>query len=94
MALHRVSDTEVTSDDGYRVRFDHASLVFAQGTRYITIPLEVDAASGDLRVSMSLMSSWMENGKPCNAEGTLNVNVLRSRIAGALKFLDRKAVFA
>lgn len=94
MALQKISDTEAGSDEGYKVRFDANNLVFAQGTRYLTIPVDLNPATGEMRVYMTRMSSWMENGEPCESEGTLNVNVLRNRIGGALKFLERKFAFA
>lgn len=94
MALQKISDTEAASEDGYKVRFDANNLVFAQGTRYLTIPVDMNAATGEMRVYMTRMSSWMENGVPCESEGTLNVNVLKNRIGGALNFLGRKFAYA
>lgn len=93
MGLQKISDAEAASDDGYKVRFDANNLVFAQGTRYLTIPVDLNPATGEMRVYMTRMSSWMENGAPCESEGTLNVNVLKNRISGALKFLERKHAF-
>jgi hypothetical protein len=89
MAFEKTSDNEATSSDGLRIKLDAQTLIYAQGTRYLTIPVE-RAANGELRVLLSKMSTWMENGKPCESEGTLNMQRMKARIAEGLAVLGRK----
>ncbi len=89
MAFEKTGDNEVASPDGLRIKLDQLALVYAQGTRYLTIPVE-RAPSGELRVFLTRMGAWMENGRPCESEGTLNMQRMKARVAEALTILDRK----
>jgi hypothetical protein len=90
MAFEKTSDSEVISADGLRIKLDQQALIYAQGTRYLTIPVQGNQGSNELRVLLSKMGSWMENGQPCENEGTLNMQRMKARIAEALTLLGRK----
>jgi hypothetical protein len=92
MAYKKTSDTEAVSDEGDRVTLNATALVFLQGARYITVPIE-RKPTGEIRVLMMRMSSWMENGEPSQSEGTLNVRWLRTRITEGLAALGVKYTF-
>lgn len=92
MPFKKTKDTEAVSDEGERITLNQSALVFLQGSRYITVPIE-RKPDGEVRVLMMRMSSWMENGQPAQAEGTLNVRWLRNKIAEGLAALDGKYSF-
>ncbi|MSQ54457.1 MAG: hypothetical protein EXR31_03725 [Betaproteobacteria bacterium] len=90
MAFEKIADNEVASPDGLRIKLDQLALIYAQGTRYLTIPVEQVAGTGELRVRLTKMGAWMENGLPCESEGTLNMQRMKARVAEALTVLGRK----
>lgn len=92
MAMQKVSDTEAASDDGIRIIYNQNALVYMQGTRYLTFPLDRQP-NGELRVYLTKMSTWMENGQPCESEGTMNMARMRARIDEALTLLGRAHSF-
>lgn len=94
MPFEKLNANEAVSDEGLRIKIGQDTLVFANGTRYLTIPFEAGGNAEELRVQLSRMGSWMENGRPCENEGTLNVQWLRSRLTAGLAQLGRKAIFA
>ena len=95
MALKAVSEREVHSDEGYRVCYDARALSYIQGTRYITVPIEIDAADHKIiRVRLTHAGTWMENGRPCDNESTVRLRLLQQRIAAALQALGLKFSFA
>lgn len=92
MAMQKISDSEAASDDGIRITYNQNALIYMQGTRYLTFPIDW-RPDGELRVLLTKMSTWMENGQPCESEGTMNMARMRARIAEALVLLGRKHSF-
>jgi hypothetical protein len=91
MALEKVSDHEVFSTDGYRIKFGSGVVSYILGTRYLTIPTE--QRDGATCVYRTRSSPWMEYGQPCDTEGTLSIMWLRSQITAALLLLERPYLF-
>jgi len=92
MAMKKVNDKEAASDDGIRITYNQNALIYMQGTRYLTFPIHVQP-NGELRVLLTKMSTWMENGQPCESEGTMNMARMRARIDEALTLLGRAHSF-
>ena len=93
MALQKISEFEVVSSDGHRITIGAHVLTYILGTRYLTIPVEVLGDAQELRISLSQSSAWMENGRSCNSEGTLDMTLVRARVSQALRFLGRNFSF-
>lgn len=93
MPFEKISDTEVLSTDGVRITYNKSAVIYLQGSRYLTIPMHDDGPPGEMHVLLTKMSSWMENGQPCEVEGTLNMSRIRARISDALTLLGRKFTF-
>ena len=92
MPYEKINDNEAVSDDGCRILLQPSSLTFAQGTRYLTIPVE-QRGTGEVYMRLALTGSWMENGKPSEAEATLNVRWLKTRLQAAVAALGRTPTF-
>ena len=91
MALEKVSDHEVFSSEGYRIKLGGDCISYILGSRYLTIPVE---RRGDaLCVHLTRSSPWMEYGQPCETEGTLSIMWLRSQITAAMLLLERPYLF-
>ena len=92
MTYEKINDNEAVSPDGYRIVLQGNSLTFVQGTRYLSIPIE-QRANGEVYMRLALAGSWMENGKPSEAEATLNVRWLKTRLQTAVAALGRTPAF-
>ena len=92
MTYEKINDNEAVSPDGYRIVLQGNSLTFVQGTRYLSIPIE-QRANGEVYMRLALAGSWMENGKPSEAEATLNVRWLKTRLQTAVTALGRTPAF-
>ena len=92
MAMQKISDTEAADEGGVRITFNQHALIYMQGTRYLTFPYDRQP-DGEMRIYLTKMGTWMENGQPCESEGTMNVARMRARIAEALVLLGRKHSF-
>jgi hypothetical protein len=88
MAVKRVSDSEVISHDGFRIICGEHAISYMKGDRYLSIPVE--STPEGLRVHLSQTSPWMQNGRACEDEGTLNLGAMRERIIEALTALGKK----
>jgi len=93
VALQKISESEVVSSDGYRITFSAHTLTYILGDRYLIIPIEAPGDAQELRVLLSKSSAWMENGRSCNSEGTLDMTILRAKVSHALRFLGRSFSF-
>lgn len=93
MALKKVSDSEVVSEDGYRVVLGRNYVTYVKGSRYITIPIDATGRGGGPRLYLAQMSPWMENGEACNTEETLNLPLMHSRVAAALALMGKDPTF-
>ena len=89
MAFQKISETEVMSEDGHRIKVGPLALSYIQGSRYLTVPVEHRGQPPELRVRLAQASRWMEYGQPCDTEGTLSMVWLRVQIGEALKALGR-----
>lgn len=92
MTYQKINDNEAVSPDGYRVVLQGNTLTFVQGTRYLAIPVE-QRANGEVFMRLARAGSWMENGKPSEAEATLNVRWLKTRLQTAVAALGRTPTF-
>ena len=91
MALKKISDTEAVSADGFRLLLGKNALSYVKESRYLTIPIGFEG--DEVRVYLQQTSPWMENGKPCETDGTLNITAIRTRIAEALTLFGKKFGF-
>ena len=88
-ALKKLNEAEVSSAEGFTVKYGRDTLTYSEGGRSVIVPIEHLGQPYELAVYLDLASVWTVKGRPEGEISSVELDILERKIRECLTFLHR-----
>lgn len=88
--LTKLNEAEVSSSEGFKIRYGRDTLTYTEGRRYVPVPIEHLGVPYEMEIYFSGVDSWHVKGHPADSITTEEMDVINKRIEECLQFLGRR----
>jgi hypothetical protein len=87
--LTKLNEAEVSSSDGFRIKYGRDSLTYIEPSRYLVVPIEHLGNPYEMAVYVGASGAWMKDGITGEPVSMDELDLVCGRIADSLRFLRR-----
>lgn len=88
--LTKLSEAEVSSSEGFKIKYGRDALTYSEGGRYIPVPIEHLGDPYEMAVYVSGIESWCVKGRLTDPITVEEKDILKKRVEECLRFLGRR----
>lgn len=85
--LTKLNEAEVTSSEGFKIKYGRDTLTYIESSRYLIVPIEHLGDPYEMVVYLRMAGTWMQKGKAGEPVSNRELDIVSQRIAECLRFL-------